>query len=204
MPQQKMLVLASSNAGKAREFAAILGPLGFDIHLQHEFNIPDAPETGLSFVENALIKARHAARLSGHPAIADDSGLCVDALHGAPGIMSARFAGEHGNDAANNARLLELMTPYRKTSERTARFVCALALVQSADDPLPFIATGTFEGYIGFAPAGCNGFGYDPLFCVKDRNLTSAQLPPQLKNLISHRAAALRHMYAALQRAHFI
>ena len=153
------LVLASGNAGKLAELRALLGD-GFTLHAQSEFGIADIDETGLSFVENALLKARHAARVSGLPALADDSGLCVDALHGAPGLYSARYAGAHGDSNANIEKLLGELADV-EDSQRNARFVCVLALLQHADDPLPLIAQGVWEGRILHARQGNNGFGYD-------------------------------------------
>ncbi|MBU3826250.1 MAG: RdgB/HAM1 family non-canonical purine NTP pyrophosphatase [Candidatus Anaerobiospirillum merdipullorum] len=196
----KIIVLASSNAGKAREFAALIHPLGYELHLQKEYGVTDVAEDGLSFVENALIKARHAAKLSGLPALADDSGICVAALKGAPGIMSARFAGVHGDDVANNEKLLSLLAPYTQFEQRRASYVCALALVRHAADPLPLIAIATWDGYIGKEALGSGGFGYDPLFIVEGRGLTAAQLPESVKNLISHRARALRKLTVLLEQ----
>lgn len=201
-PNEKILVLASGNAGKAREFASLLQPLGYTVKLQKEFGVESPDENGLSFVENALIKARFAARGTGFPAIADDSGICVDALNGAPGIYSARFAGEHGDDKSNNAKLLELLKDV-PAPERTAFYFCALALVRDKDDPVPLIATGRWYGVIGFKEQGNGGFGYDPLFQVTDRDCTAAQLPEQIKNLISHRARAMMQLKALLHQNEF-
>lgn len=199
MPDKKVIVLASSNQGKAREFEQLLSPLGFTIKLQKEFGVEDAEETGLSFLENALIKARHASVQTGLPALADDSGICVDLLNGAPGIMSARFA-EHGNDEANNEKLLSSILAFPRIEERTARYVCALALVRHADDPMPLTALATWDGFIGLKPAGSRGFGYDPLFVVQGRGLTAAQLPEQTKNLISHRGRAMKKLCVLLKK----
>jgi XTP/dITP diphosphohydrolase len=194
------VVLATGNQGKAREFRALLEPLGYEIVLQSELGIKSPEETGLSFIENALIKARHAAKESSLMAIADDSGLCVDALNGAPGIYSARYSGEHGDDKANNRKLLEELKKV-KADKRTARYCCALALVRSGDDPVPLIVQESWEGAIGFEERGQEGFGYDPLFLVKGRKLTAAQLPPQTKNLMSHRGKALQKLVYELEHA---
>lgn len=184
------LVLASRNAKKLSELQALLSPLGFTLHLVSEFSSEDVEETGLSFVENALLKARHAARVSGLPALADDSGLEVAALHGAPGVRSARYASEPSTDAANNAKLLQALSGVPDT-QRAARFVCVLVLLRHADDPVPLIAQGLWPGRILEAPRGDNGFGYDPLFHVPEQNCSAAELPAALKNRISHRARAM-------------
>jgi len=158
---------------------------------QSEFNIPDADETGLSFVENAILKARHAARLSGLPAIADDSGLEVDALNGAPGIYSARYAGNGATDAENNQKMLAELADVPDEA-RTARFQCLMVFMRHADDPTPLICQGTWEGRILRQPRGENGFGYDPLFLVPEKNCSSAELPAEVKNAMSHRGKALQ------------
>lgn len=199
----KEIVLASNNMGKAREFEAILAPTGIKIHLQKEFNVPEVEENGRSFMENALIKARNAAAHANMPALADDSGLCVDALNGAPGIFSARYCGEWGNDKANNNKLLDSLEKVPE-DKRTAHYFAAIAYVRSADDPVPIVVTGIWEGTIGTRPMGQNGFGYDPLFLVTGRGCTAAQLPPQIKNTISHRARALALLAAELRRHHEI
>ena len=191
------VVLASGNTGKLRELAELLAPLGLSLEPQSAFNVPEVPEDGLSFVENAIIKARAAARHSGLPAIADDSGLEVDYLGGAPGIHSARYAGD--GDAANNARLLKELEGVPEV-ERTSRFQCVLVYMRHELDPTPLICQGTWEGSILFEPVGDNGFGYDPLFFVPEHNCSSAQLPTELKNRISHRAKASRRLYDALRR----
>ena len=188
--RQKKLVLASGNAGKAAEFKAILAPLGFEIVLQKELGVIAPEENGRSFLENALLKARYASEQTGLAALADDSGLCVEALHGQPGIYSARFAGEHGNDEQNNLKLLELLREYKRQEERQAAYWCVLCLVRHPDDPVPLIAQANWQGTIAFSPRGSNGFGYDPIFEVTGRYLTAAQLPPEVKNLISHRGRA--------------
>jgi len=186
----KKIVLASNNPGKLNEFSAMVNDMGYELLPQAHFNIPDAIEDGLSFVENAIIKARHASKLTGLPAIADDSGLEVDALQGMPGIYSARFAGEHGNDQANNEKLLLELSDIPE-NQRTARFQCLLVLMRSANDPTPLICQGSWEGRILFEPCGTNGFGYDPLFYVTERQCGSAQLSPTEKNAISHRGKAM-------------
>ncbi|MFG0805769.1 RdgB/HAM1 family non-canonical purine NTP pyrophosphatase [Pseudomonas fluvialis] len=186
--QLNELVLASHNAGKLKELQDMLGA---HVRLRSvgEFSREEPEETGLSFVENAILKARHAARLSGLPALADDSGLAVDALGGAPGIYSARYADGQG-DAANNAKLLQALREVPE-AQRSAQFVCALALVRHADDPLPIICEGLWQGRILQAPRGSNGFGYDPLFWVEERQCSSAELDKASKNQLSHRARAM-------------
>lgn len=185
------LVLASHNQGKLKELQAMLGQ-HFEVLSVADFSDQQPEETGLSFIENAILKARHAAQVSGLPALADDSGLAVDALGGAPGINSARYSGK-GDDAANNAKLLEAMHNIIDT-KRGAQFVCALALVQHATDPLPLICQGLWHGSILHAPRGEHGFGYDPLFWVAEHSCSSAELDPQLKNRISHRALAMAQL----------
>lgn len=182
------LVLASHNAGKLKELQAMLGD---SVHLRSigEFSSVEPEETGLSFVENAILKARNAARISGLPALADDSGLAVDFLDGAPGIYSARYADGQG-DAANNAKLLEALKDV-PAEQRDAQFVCVLALVRHADDPLPIICEGLWHGRILSAASGEHGFGYDPLFWVPERDCSSAELSPVEKNQLSHRARAM-------------
>ena len=200
---QGTLVLASNNKGKIAEFEKLFAELNLPVEVvaQGQLNIEDAIEDGLSFVENAIIKARHASRISGKPAIADDSGLCVPALGGAPGIYSARFAGEHGNDAANNAKLLADLKPLRKDGEVIeGMFVCVLALVQHAEDPLPQIFQGIWSGEILAQARGENGFGYDPLFWVKELNISSAELTKEEKNKISHRGQAMQLFKASLEK----
>ncbi len=187
--QLNELVLASHNAGKLKELQDMLGE---HVRLRSvgEFSREEPEETGLSFVENAILKARHAARLSGLPALADDSGLAVDALGGAPGICAARYADGQG-DAANNAKLLQALREVPE-AQRSAQFVCALALVRHADDPLPIICEGLWQGRILQAPRGSNGFGYDPLFWVEERQCSSAELDKASKNQLSHRARAMQ------------
>lgn len=195
--KQQTVVLASGNPGKLRELGQVLAPLGVTLHAQSEYGVPDADETGLSFVENAIIKARAAAQHTGLPAIADDSGLEVDALHGAPGIHSARYSGQ--GDAGNNARLLRELgaTPH---AQRTARFQCVLVYMRHALDPTPLVCQASWEGFVLFEPAGEHGFGYDPLFYVPEHHCSSAQLDPQIKNRISHRARASALLYDALRQ----
>ncbi|BFI97272.1 MAG: RdgB/HAM1 family non-canonical purine NTP pyrophosphatase [Rhodanobacter sp.] len=195
------LVLASGNPGKLKEFGALLADSGFDVVPQGRFGIDDVEETGLTFVENALLKARHAARASGLPALADDSGLCVEHLGGAPGLYSARYAGTHGDNAANNAKLLRELDGV-PDEQRRAFFLCVLVLLRHADDPAPLIAEGRWHGRVLHAPRGMQGFGYDPLFLPDDETASAAELPPGLKNRISHRGRALaelRHRLASLR-----
>jgi XTP/dITP diphosphohydrolase len=192
------LVLASNNPGKLREMRALLAPLGHAVLAQAELGIDEAEEPYDSFLENALAKARHASRASGLPALADDSGLCVDALGGAPGVHSAYFAGREGSrearDARNNAKLLSSLK-----DERKAHYRCVLALVRSADDPAPLVAEGEWHGEIARAPRGENGFGYDPLFLVPGRGLTAAELADEEKNRLSHRARAAARLAELLR-----
>jgi XTP/dITP diphosphohydrolase len=196
----KKLVLATGNAGKLRELQALLADQPYEVVSQKALGVSDADETGLSFVENALIKARHAARATGLPALADDSGLCVDILGGAPGIYSARYAGPGASDAANNLKLLATLKPLRGSAPLTARFVCVLALVRHADDPLPLLCQAEWEGEILDAARGEQGFGYDPLFFVPPEGMSSAELPRERKNAISHRAQALQQLKQKIGR----
>ncbi len=186
----KSVVLASNNTGKLREFRELLAAANINVLAQGDFHVPEARETGLSFVENAILKARHASRLTQLPAIADDSGLEVDFLHGAPGIYSARFAGSQANDDDNNARLLDLLNTV-PDEQRTARFQCLLVYLRHPLDPTPLICQGTWDGRILTRPQGNNGFGYDPLFFVAERNCSSAELSPAEKNRLSHRGKAM-------------
>ncbi len=188
IPQQ--VVLASGNAGKLGELRALLTNAGIELVAQGELGVDDAEETGLSFIENAVLKARHAARVTGLPALADDSGLCVDALDGAPGLYSARFAGVHGDHAANNDKLLHEMDG-KADDQRAAFFICVLALLRHADDPAPLIAEGRWHGHILHKPRGSHGFGYDPLFQPDGYMKSAAELEEDLKNHISHRGQAL-------------
>ncbi len=191
------IVLASSNAGKVKEINQLLSNQLIQVIPQSEFNVPEIEETGLTFVENAILKARNAARHSGLPAIADDSGLEVDALNGAPGIRSARFAGPAATDQANNDKLLEQLKEVPE-ARRSARFQCLLVYLRHPADPTPLICQGSWEGRILFQPQGENGFGYDPLFFVPDHHCSSAQLRPELKNQLSHRGRALRELLVKL------
>ena len=194
------IVLASSNAGKIREFNALLGDMGIDVKPQSEFNVEDVEETGLSFIENAILKARHACAQTGLPALADDSGIEVDYLNGAPGIYSARFAGEHGNNDANNALLLEKLAGVPEL-QRTARFHCVLAYMRHKDDPTPQVFHGVWEGRILTSTEGQEGFGYDPIFYVPECACSAASLPKEIKNQISHRGKALKQLLAAFQQS---
>lgn len=191
------IVLATGNQGKVRELRQLLDE--FDILPQIEFDVPDIEETGLSFVENALLKARNAAQYTALPAIADDSGLEVDALHGAPGIYSSRYAGTNASDQDNIVALLEALRDIPE-QQRTARFRCLLVYMRHANDPCPIICPGTWEGYILSEPVGENGFGYDPLFYIPDLDCSSAQLKPEVKNRISHRALALQKLKREIAR----
>ncbi|MGB5338382.1 MAG: XTP/dITP diphosphatase [Gammaproteobacteria bacterium] len=193
----KEIILASSNPGKVREINQLLAGLDIEVRPQSEFNVTDAEETGLTFVENAILKARHAAEHTGLPAIADDSGLEVDALNGAPGIYSARYAGSNASDRDNLEKLLEDIRDVPKAA-RSARFQCLLVYMRHAKDPTPLICQGTWEGRILLEPRGDNGFGYDPVFYVPTHDCSSAQLEPEIKNSLSHRGQALRLLVSAL------
>lgn len=190
----RRIVLATGNAGKLKELQALLEGLPYEVVSQRALGVSDADETGLSFVENAILKARHAARVTGLAALADDSGLCVDVLGGAPGIYSARYAGEGATDAANNEKLLQSLRAFRDGAPLTARFVCVLALVRHAADPLPLLCQAEWPGEILAAPRGEQGFGYDPLFFVRSEGMSSAELSRERKNAISHRAQALQQL----------
>jgi XTP/dITP diphosphohydrolase len=190
------LVLASNNAGKLKEFAQLLAPIGFELHPQGEFNVPEAEEPFATFVENALTKARHAARLTGLPALADDSGVCVNALGGAPGVYSARFAGEPKSDARNNEKLIADLAGH---ADKSAYYYCVLVYVRHADDPQPVIADGVWRGTMIDTPRGDGGFGYDPYFLVPALGKTAAELSSDEKNSISHRGQALRALVEKLR-----
>ncbi|MCX7060199.1 MAG: RdgB/HAM1 family non-canonical purine NTP pyrophosphatase [Gammaproteobacteria bacterium] len=192
------LVLASRNRKKLLELEALLAPLGYRLRLVSEFSDVEPDESAPTFVENALIKARHAARVSGLPAIADDSGLEVAALGGAPGVHSARYSGVHGDDAANNAKLLDALAEV-KDDLRSARFISVLAMLRHADDPVPLIAFGAWPGQILHAPRGTQGFGYDPLFLDPESGLTAAEMTADAKNAVSHRARAFAALLAQLR-----
>jgi XTP/dITP diphosphohydrolase len=194
--KNQKIVLASNNAGKIREIQALLD--GHPIVAQSEFNVIEAEEAGSTFIENAIIKARNAALYSGLPAIADDSGLVVDALDGAPGVISARYAGAGSSDLDNLKKLLKELEGV-PAAQRTARFTCIIVFMQHARDPLPVIAQGVWEGRILTEPAGENGFGYDPIFWVPERNCTSAELTSVEKNSLSHRGQALRNLMALIR-----
>ena len=194
----KEIVLASSNPGKVREINQLLATLDLHVRPQGELGVVDAEETGLTFVENAILKARNAARHTGLPAIADDSGIEVDALNGAPGIYSARFAGAGASDRANLEKLLADLEDVPE-ARRSARFQCLMVFLQHAGDPTPLICQGTWEGRILPAARGSSGFGYDPVFYVPTHDCSSAELPADVKNALSHRGQALRKLVAALE-----
>ncbi|HST46194.1 MAG TPA: RdgB/HAM1 family non-canonical purine NTP pyrophosphatase [Luteimonas sp.] len=200
VPQPARWVVASGNPGKLREFAALLQGSGIEAIPQGAFGIGDVEETGLTFIENALLKARHAARCSGLPALADDSGLCVDALDGAPGLYSARYAGTHGDSAANVARLLDALRGIDEP-QRGASFHASVVLLRHAEDPRPVVAEGAWTGRIATRARGDGGFGYDPVFFDPLHAQTAAEMPPALRNRISHRAQALARLRARLDGA---
>ncbi len=190
------LILASNNAGKLREFAEILGPIGFTLHPQGEFNVPEAEEPHATFVENALEKARHASRLTGLSALADDSGVCVNAFGGRPGVYSARFAGEPKSDARNNEKMIADLAAH---ADKSAYYYCVLVYVRHADDPQPVIADGRWNGEIIAEARGSNGFGYDPHFFIPALGKCAAELTPLEKNALSHRGQALRALVEKLK-----
>ncbi len=194
---QNRVVIATGNAGKLREFKTLLAAREIEVVPQSDFAVPEADETGLTFVENAILKARNAATHTGLPAIADDSGIEVDYLNGAPGIYSARYAGPGGDGPRNNAKLLDALTGVPE-AKRQARFQCLLVYLRHAEDPTPLICQGTWEGRILERPAGEGGFGYDPVFFVPTDNCSAAELPPVRKNDISHRGQAMRALLRAL------
>jgi XTP/dITP diphosphohydrolase len=194
----KKLVIASNNPGKLREIKELLAPLNIELVPQSAFNISDADEPHANFMENALNKARHASRYSGLPALADDSGICVDVLNGKPGALSARYAGEPKSDERNNLKLLQVL---HAATDRHAHYYCVMVLVRHADDAHPLVAEGSWNGEILHEPRGTNGFGYDPLFYLPQLGKTAAELPPELKNRISHRGKALKQLSAMLQAA---
>jgi XTP/dITP diphosphohydrolase len=199
----KPVVLASSNAGKLRELAAVLAPLGLELRTQGSLGIPAPPETGTSFLDNALLKARHAAQRARLPALADDSGLEVDALGGRPGVWSARFAGEGASDPENLGALMRALAA-DPAARRTARYQCVIVFVRDADDPAPLIARGTWEGSIADEARGSGGFGYDPVFVPAGGVRTAAELSPADKNRLSHRGQALRALIAMLRAPGYI
>ena len=192
------IVLASGNAGKLRELEALLAPLGLELSAQSAFGIETPPETGDTFVANALLKARHAARLAARPALADDSGIEVDALQGRPGVHSARYAGEGASDRDNLEKMLDELRSV-PPEKRSARYQCVIVLVNDANDRKPIIAQGTWEGRIGLQPQGSGGFGYDPVFVPDGSDRTAAQLTAAEKNAVSHRGKALRSLVAKLE-----
>jgi XTP/dITP diphosphohydrolase len=192
----KRLVLASSNPGKIREFGELLAPLEFEVVPQGELGMPEAEEPHHTFVENALAKARHASEHAGLPALADDSGICVAALNGEPGVHSARFAGEPKSDARNNEKLVGLLA---EKPDRRAHYYCVIVLVRHGDDPEPLIAEGRWHGEVIDAPRGAGGFGYDPHFLLPDLGRTAAELSPEEKHAVSHRGKALRRLIALLR-----
>jgi XTP/dITP diphosphohydrolase len=193
----RRIVLASNNPGKVREFNQLFAGLDLEVAPQSEYAVPEIEETGLTFVENAILKARNAAQHSGRPALADDSGLEVDALNGAPGIFSARYAGKGAGDTQNLQKLLADLKGVPE-GKRTARFQCLLVYLRHALDPTPLICQGTWEGRILFEPRGTHGFGYDPVFFVPTHGCASAELPPEVKNSLSHRGQALRQLVDVL------
>jgi XTP/dITP diphosphohydrolase len=190
---QRTVVLASNNAGKLAEFSSLLAPLGLELCKQNELGISEAEEPHVTFVENALAKARHVAQLSGLPALADDSGVCVPALGGAPGVLSARYAGEPKSDARNNQKLIQDLSAHE---DKSAYYYCVLVYLRHADDPQPVIAEGRWDGKIIATPRGANGFGYDPHFWIPSLNKTAAELSAEEKNQLSHRGQALRALIA--------
>lgn len=194
----KKIVLATNNQGKVKELQNLLVNEGFDVVAQNEYHVPDADEIGLTFIENAIIKARHCCQLTGLPAIADDSGLAVDALGGSPGIYSARYSGEYATDASNNQQLLTALTNV-PTAQRTAFFYCALVFMRSAADPTPIVCLGKWRGMILATAHGEGGFGYDPLFYIPELKLTAAELTKEHKSQISHRGQALKQLILKLK-----
>lgn len=197
----KKLVIASNNPGKLREIDRILQPLGLEVLPQSAFNIPEADEPYCTFIENCLTKARHASELAGLPALADDSGICIDALNGAPGVYSARFAGEPKSDQRNNEKMIELL---KHETNRKAHYYCVIVLVRHPHDPQPIIAEGSWHGEIIDTPRGEGGFGYDPYFLVPELGQTGAELPADVKNGMSHRGKALAELVTKLNLANLI
>lgn len=192
----RTLILASNNAGKLKEFGALLAPLDFELHTQGEFNVPEAEEPHVTFVENAIAKARHASRLTGLPALADDSGVCVNALGGAPGVYSARYAGEPKSDQRNNDKLIADLATH---ADKSAYYYCVLVFVRHADDPQPVIADGRWNGEMIAEARGQGGFGYDPYFLIPSLQKTAAELTAEEKNRLSHRGQALRALIEKLR-----
>ncbi|MEP0356661.1 XTP/dITP diphosphatase [Paraglaciecola sp.] len=198
-PDIENVVLATGNQGKVKELANMLSGLNIKVLPQSEFAVNDVAETGTTFVENAIIKARHAAKVTGLPAIADDSGLAVDALGGAPGVYSARYSGDNATDQSNIIKLLDNLNDTPK-EKRQAKFLCVLVFMRHAEDPTPIICQGEWSGHITTEQGGKNGFGYDPIFWVQEQNCTSAELTPEQKNALSHRGKALKQLLAQLQQ----
>jgi XTP/dITP diphosphohydrolase len=196
MLKMTRLILASNNPGKLKEFSQMLAPLGFEVHPQGEFDVPEAPEPHPTFLENALEKARHASRLTGLPALSDDSGICVTALQGAPGVQSARYAGEPKSDERNNRKVLSDLEAH---ADKSAYYYCVLVLVRHAGDPQPLIADGRWQGELIAAPRGNGGFGYDPHFFLPALGKTAAELSAEEKNRLSHRGQALRALVEKLR-----
>lgn len=192
----RTLILASNNQGKLKEFSALLSSINFDVHAQDEFNVPEAEEPHVTFVENAIAKARHAARLTGKPALADDSGVCVNALGGAPGVYSARYAGEPKSDQRNNEKLIADLAAH---TDKSAYYYCVLVFVRHADDPQPVIAEGRWNGEMLAEPRGQGGFGYDAYFWLPEQQKTAAELTAEEKNRLSHRGQALRALIEKLR-----
>lgn len=192
----RTLVLASNNAGKLKEFSALLAPINFELHTQSEFDVPEAEEPHATFVENAIAKARHASRLTGLPALADDSGVCVNALGGAPGVYSARFAGEPKSDQRNNEKLIADLAAH---ADKSAYYYCVLVFVRHVDDPQPVIADGRWDGEMIAQARGKGGFGYDPYFWIPSLQKTAAELTAEEKNRLSHRGQALRALIEKLR-----
>ncbi len=193
------IILASGNAGKVREIDQLLEGLSLKVLPQSDFDVPEIEETGLTFIENAILKARNAAHHTGLPAIADDSGIAVDVLQGRPGIYSARFAGLGASDEENLLKLIDMIKPFPE-EQRTARFICAMVYIRHEHDPVPIIAQGIWEGQLVTEPKGENGFGYDPVFYVASQQCTSAELPPGVKNKLSHRGQALKQLLIKLNK----
>lgn len=197
------MVFASGNAGKLREINKLFANTGIEVVPQSDFDVPNVAETGTTFVENAIIKARHAAKCTGLAAMADDSGIEVDALNACPGVFSARYAGDNASDTDNNNKMLDELQGFNET-ERTARYQCIIVFIRHHTDPVPLISQGSWEGRILDAPSGNGGFGYDPIFFVPTHNCSSAELPMQEKNRISHRATAMHDMLQQLRMHHYI
>ncbi|MCH8078436.1 MAG: RdgB/HAM1 family non-canonical purine NTP pyrophosphatase [Proteobacteria bacterium] len=197
------IVFASGNAGKVREIGQLLEGLSIDVLPQSDFNVPEIEETGCTFVENAILKARNAAHHTGLAVIADDSGIVVDVLQGRPGIVSARFAGVGASDEDNLKKLIEMIKPFPE-EQRTARFICSMVYLRHEYDPVPIIAQGVWEGQLITDPKGSNGFGYDPMFYVSSQQCTSAELTPEIKNKLSHRGQALTHLLGKLNEVYSV